>query len=313
MSEPTRGFHSSLSSPSSLLQRIRENLHSLRAASRIRIGTPLTANSVPIHLLENPPYGRLPAQASSMALHVLGFAAVLALIAHPAVRKVANQIPMPQIFPKLNYSPSPSPNSDANRLGKSGNSGDHNPLPPSNGELPPTSRIVFASPRPIDNPYPKLPVTTAIFAADAPDFTPPVTNPGLPWAPDKNNSGGPGKNGIGRGEQHGAGGTPGDGVGVGHDVVPYSVAATPVACKYCPDPQYSDEARQTKLQGHVTLHVLVGADGRAKELRIAQGLGMGLDENAVDAVRHWQFIPARDAAHRPIASWITIETVFRLF
>ena len=38
-----------------------------------------------------------------------------------------------------------------------------------------------------------------------------------------------------------------------------------------------------------------------------------LDENAVRAVRGWQFIPAKDAARRPVATWITIATVFRLF
>ncbi len=313
MSEPARGFHSSLSRQSSLPQRIRENLQSLRAASRIRLAAPIAANAVPIHLLESPNDGRLPAQTGSTALHVLAFAAILFLMAHPPRKDRPAPVPGPDLFPKLFYpTATPAQTSNTNNLGKAGSGGDHSLLPPTNGELPPTSRVVFASPRPIDNPNPKLPVTTAIYAADAPDFMPPVASPGLPWAPDKNGSGGPGKNAIGVGEVGGVGDKEGTGVGRGHDG-PYSVAATPVACKYCPDPQYSDEARKTKLQGHVTLHVLVGADGRAKEIGLAQGLGMGLDDNAIDAVRHWQFIPARDANRRPIASWITIETVFRLF
>jgi periplasmic protein TonB len=86
-----------------------------------------------------------------------------------------------------------------------------------------------------------------------------------------------------------------------------------VVCRYCPAPSYSDEARKAKLQGHVTLRVLVGAEGRVKDVQLVHGLGLGLDENAIHAVRGWQFVPAMDAARRPVATWITIETVFRLF
>jgi TonB family protein len=58
---------------------------------------------------------------------------------------------------------------------------------------------------------------------------------------------------------------------------------------------------------------LVNADGRAAQIRIVQGIGFGLDERAAEAVRGWKFIPARDAAHRGIPAWVTIEAVYRLF
>jgi protein TonB len=93
----------------------------------------------------------------------------------------------------------------------------------------------------------------------------------------------------------------------------YAPVAVQVVCKYCPDPAYSEEARKAKLQGLVTMHVLVGADGRVRDVQVTRVIGLGLDENAVRAVRSWQFIPARDDARRPVATWITIETVFRLF
>jgi periplasmic protein TonB len=67
------------------------------------------------------------------------------------------------------------------------------------------------------------------------------------------------------------------------------------------------------MQGLVTMRVLVGADGRVRDVQVTRGIGLGLDENAVRAVRGWQFIPARDGARRPVATWVTIETVFRLF
>jgi TonB family protein len=68
-----------------------------------------------------------------------------------------------------------------------------------------------------------------------------------------------------------------------------------------------------KVQGLVTMRVLVGADGRVKDVQLTRGIGLGLDENAVRAVRGWQFIPAKDAERHPVATWITIETFFRLF
>jgi protein TonB len=82
---------------------------------------------------------------------------------------------------------------------------------------------------------------------------------------------------------------------------------------YCPQPGYTEEARKAKLQGKLLLQVLVGADGRARRVRILQGLGMGLDEQAAETVRGWRFSPARDARKHPVATWVTIETRFQLY
>jgi protein TonB len=63
----------------------------------------------------------------------------------------------------------------------------------------------------------------------------------------------------------------------------------------------------------MVLEVLVGADGKALRIRVLQGLGMGLDERAIEAVHAWRFSPGRDAAKRPVPAWVTIETRFQLF
>ena len=93
----------------------------------------------------------------------------------------------------------------------------------------------------------------------------------------------------------------------------YVAGAYPVACAYCPDPEYTDEARHEKLQGSVTMRVLVTADGRAGQIRIVRGLGLGLDERAVEKVRTWRFQPARDSNKNAIAEWVTVEATYRLF
>lgn len=59
-----------------------------------------------------------------------------------------------------------------------------------------------------------------------------------------------------------------------------------------PRPEYSLEARQLKLEGVVILQVSFGADGQARVLRVVQGLGHGLDENAERAATGIKFHPA---------------------
>jgi TonB family protein len=43
----------------------------------------------------------------------------------------------------------------------------------------------------------------------------------------------------------------------------------------------------------VIVELRVGIDGRAKDLRVLRGLGFGLDQNALLAVRDWRFVPGK--------------------
>ncbi len=315
MREPALGFDSNLSSQSSLLKRIHENLLSVWTLPRVVLAAAHAANGAPIHLLDNRrEKASLTAQAGSTFLHILIFAAFLYGMAHPLVATKLGTKPESVPVDSLSFSePNWMREAAMDSLGKRGGGGDQNPLPPTGGEFAPPSKLVFAPPRlPDGRPHPlSVPITT--FDPDAPDLAPPVKDLGLPWMRDHNNSAGSATNGIGTRPGHGMGDGPGDGSGQGDDATAYNRVATQVVCKICPDPAYSDEARKAKLQGLVTMRVLVGADGRVRDVQVTRGIGLGLDESAVRAVRSWQFIPARDGARRPVASWITIETVFRLF
>jgi periplasmic protein TonB len=148
----------------------------------------------------------------------------------------------------------------------------------------------------------------------------PYPNYGDPNAPKLTNSAGPGF-GDGFGEKGPGGvGPKGKGRGYGREEEGYGDAAVPgltpgvtyPECEYCPLPAYSDDARKEKLQGPVEIRLVVTADGRATNLRVVRGLGLGLDERALEAVRKWHFRPSRDAAGRPTAAWVTVEVTFRL-
>jgi protein TonB len=77
------------------------------------------------------------------------------------------------------------------------------------------------------------------------------------------------------------------------------------------EPAYSEEARAAKIAGPVLLKVVIGIDGRATDMVVLQGLGFGLDEQAVKAIDKWYFKPGvKDGIPVPVQA--QIEVNFRL-
>jgi len=64
-----------------------------------------------------------------------------------------------------------------------------------------------------------------------------------------------------------------------------------------PLPTYTSEARQLKIEGDVTLQVRFSATGQVEVLRVINGLGHGLDEQAKLAAQRIQFKPATKDGH----------------
>jgi TonB family protein len=77
------------------------------------------------------------------------------------------------------------------------------------------------------------------------------------------------------------------------------------------EPQYSDEARLSGLQGTVVLNLVIGVDGYAHDVQVTRSLGLELDDKAVEAVSHWQFAPGTKDG-QPVPVFATIEVNFRL-
>jgi TonB family protein len=78
-----------------------------------------------------------------------------------------------------------------------------------------------------------------------------------------------------------------------------------------PEPGYSEEASAAKLNGNVTLGVVIGVDGKAKQITVVRPLGMGLDEKAIEAVEKWRFKPGTKDGN-PVPVRANIEVNFRL-
>ena len=92
---------------------------------------------------------------------------------------------------------------------------------------------------------------------------------------------------------------------IGHGVTP----PRPV---HTPDPEFSEPARQAHYQGTCVLSVVIGEDGKPRDISVTYSLGMGLDEKAVEAVRSWRFEPARKDGN-PVAVQIAVEVDFHLY
>ena len=88
-------------------------------------------------------------------------------------------------------------------------------------------------------------------------------------------------------------------------------ATTSVEITYKPNPTYTDEARNLKLEGEVLLEVLFGANGQLHVNRVVRGLGHGLDEAAIAAANKMRFKPAMRTG-QPMDSTAVVHVVFQL-
>jgi TonB family protein len=86
---------------------------------------------------------------------------------------------------------------------------------------------------------------------------------------------------------------------------------TPVEITFKPRPEYTDQARQKRIEGEVLVRVMFSATGKVQVLNIVRGLGFGLDENALRAAQQIQFKPAQRDGN-PVDSTATVHIVFQL-
>ncbi len=245
--------------------------------------------------------------AVSIALHVAALGSIVLLL-HVAGRGafqppqlIATNTLEPRKITKL-YAPAPVSRKEAPSHGNPGG-GSLSPLPVRKGE-PRAFRPPVAAPRESKMVMPMVfEDAPKIALGGDPNGRVGVTGagPGL-WG-----FGGPGNGGVPRpGPGPGGHGGPG---GEGDGVVARPSRWPQLVQKI--EPEYSEPARKARFQGSVLLACDVGTDGRPRNIRVVRGLGMGLDEKAMDAVSTWKFRPAL-LNGRPVAAPITVEVNFRL-
>jgi protein TonB len=117
--------------------------------------------------------------------------------------------------------------------------------------------------------------------------------------------------GTGIGEGTGSGIGPGSGGGTGGGPYRPGAGITPPSIMREVRPDYTEEARRRGLEGDVELEIVVRSDGSVGNVKILRGLGSGLDQRAVDAVRQWRFSPAKRFG-TPVDVMVQVGVEFKL-
>lgn len=242
--------------------------------------------------------------AVSIALHTAVVGSFL-LLRIPQQYSNPALIPHPPTFKITKLTLPPSMRARPNLAG----GGSRSPLPASKGVAPqrPHEAKLFVPPQLEVRERPRLVLPSGF--EDVPKLTGMTGDPSgkglIPsLGPGEGGSGGPGKYGPG----------PGPGGQVGGDGKATDLVKKPSRwpqLTYKAEPEYSEPARKARHQGSVLLAVDVGSDGLPRNIRIVRGLGLGLDEKAVDAVATWRFKPALFNG-KPVSAPITVEVNFRL-
>ncbi len=77
------------------------------------------------------------------------------------------------------------------------------------------------------------------------------------------------------------------------------------------EPQYTKRARHDKIQGNVLIDLIIGANGRPKNIRIQKSLAPDLDKQGARSVSSWRFDPATRSG-KPVSVQAKVEVHFRL-
>lgn len=250
----------------------------------------------------------------SFLLHALGIAGLLVathffVTQHEVIKNTITLLTDSIVLP-------PSPK----QAGGGGGGGDASKIEASKGRPPKFDMNQITPPTAvIKNPNPILPIEPTIMVPSMVKLPTSQTQVGDPLSAALISSNGTGVTsgvgsgsggGIGSGSGRGLG--PGFGAGTGNGVFHVGGGVSSPRPIYAPDPEYSDEARKAKYQGTVVLLLVIGPDGRPRDIRVQRSLGLGLDEKAIETVRTWRFDPARKDG-QPVPVAISIEVNFNLY
>ena len=203
----------------------------------------------------------------------------------------------------------PTPPPRAERKGQRAIS---SPLPDRTPEPRPVEHPVEPEPAP---PEPLPEVVAAVATSPSDERDRPGVLDAAPAADESRGHGdgggtGSGK-GTGMGEGEGSGLGEGSGGGTGGGPYRPGSGIDPPTLLREVRPDYTEEARQRGLEGDVLMEIVVRRDGSVGDVRVLQGLGLGLDGRAVQAVRRWRFQPAR-LRGQPVDVLVEVAMEFKI-
>ncbi|WP_263384778.1 energy transducer TonB [Granulicella arctica] len=118
--------------------------------------------------------------------------------------------------------------------------------------------------------------------------------------------------GTGLGSGNGSGLGPGSGGNTGGGPRRIGGGVSAPELIFSVEPEFSEEARKAKVAGNVLVNLWVDTNGLPTHVRVIRGVGMGLDEKAIEAVRQYKFRPAKENG-KPVLVELNVEVNFQIF
>jgi protein TonB len=268
---------------------------------------PLVLESTPIPVVDRMAVKRDPTSAIiSTVINV----AIIALLLWYAAQKVGIIAPKSQTTIATLDAPPPKAPPKAAVMG--GGGGQKGPTPVSKGNPPKFSPEQLNPPKapPLEEAKIHPPVTVDVdpnlkmAKIDMPNMG--LTNSPLIGSSLGNGNG----SGIGSGNGNGIG--PGSGGNMGGGVRRIGGGVSPPQVLFAPEPEFSEEARKAKVAGNVLVYLQVDTTGHPTHVRVLRGIGLGLDEKAMEAVRQYKFKPAMENG-KPVVVEMNVEVNFQIF
>jgi periplasmic protein TonB len=193
-----------------------------------------------------------------------------------------------------------------------GGGGQRGPTPVVKGHLPKFADVQITPPKapPLEQPKIQMPDPTIQVQPDLKMANNNMPNIGMPNSPVVGTGSMGNGQGSGLGSGNGSGLGPGTGGNYGGGLRKVGGGVSMPELVYKVEPEFSEEARKAKHQGVVYVDIIVDTNGLPQNVHVIRPLGMGLDENAIEAVKQYRFKPAV-AAGRPVPVemyvWVTFQ------
>lgn len=266
---------------------------------------PLVLESQPVAVVDRMAVGR---SYRSTGWAVGAHALAILLIAYLVKTHVRFAAPVkPVQVTELQVPPQAPPKASA----MGGGGGQRGPKPVTKGTPPKFSETQIVPPKAPPLEAPKIHIEPTIEVQKDVKMASSIPQIGVASSPIVGMSMGNGSGtGMGSGNGAGLGAGSGGNTGGGPKRIGGGVSA-PVLI-YQVDPEFSEEARRSKTAGNVLVNLWVDEKGNPTHVHVLRGIGMGLDEKAVAAVKQYRFRPAMENG-KPVLVEMNVEVTFTIF
>jgi protein TonB len=283
---------------SSLWQSVRDVLFPVKLP-------PLVLESKPIPVVDRMAVKRDPkSTAIAIVLHALVIGLILWLIA----KKVNFAAPV-KTMAAIDLSIPPKAPPRAQTMG--GGGGQRGPTPVTKGTPPKFADTQIVPPKAPPMVDPKIKIEPTIEVQKDVKMATSIPQIGVANSPILGMSMGNGS-GTGLGSGNGSGLGPGSGGNTGGGPRRIGGGVSAPILIYQVDADFSEEARKAKFSGNVVVNLWVDQNGMPSHVHVIRGVGMGLDEKAVEAVRQYKFKPAMENG-KPVTVEMNVEVNFQIY